>query len=99
MPDKAAPGGFAHNGTFALVDDQGHVRGRALVRAALRGLPRRAGPGAGHAHSAASGLRLLGPAPGAVGLHHSAGAARADCGQWRALQPADAGRSGHGHPP
>ena len=27
MPDKAAPGGFAHNGTFALVDDQGHVRG------------------------------------------------------------------------
>ena len=27
MPDKAAPGGFAHNGTFALVDDQGHIRG------------------------------------------------------------------------
>jgi protein SCO1/2 len=27
MPDKAAPGGFAHNGTFALIDDQGHVRG------------------------------------------------------------------------
>ncbi|RZK61362.1 MAG: SCO family protein [Hymenobacter sp.] len=27
MPDKTAPGGFAHNGTFALVDDQGHVRG------------------------------------------------------------------------
>lgn len=27
MPDKAAPGGFAHNGTFALVDGQGHVRG------------------------------------------------------------------------
>ena len=27
MPDKAAPGGFAHNGTLALVDDQGHVRG------------------------------------------------------------------------
>ncbi|MGI4832517.1 MAG: SCO family protein [Janthinobacterium lividum] len=27
MPDKAAPGGIAHNGTFALVDDQGHVRG------------------------------------------------------------------------
>ena len=27
QPDKAAPGGFAHNGTFALVDDQGHVRG------------------------------------------------------------------------
>ena len=26
-PDKAAPGGFAHNGTFALVDDQGHIRG------------------------------------------------------------------------
>ncbi len=27
QPDKTAPGGFAHNGTFALVDDQGHVRG------------------------------------------------------------------------
>ena len=27
MPDKQAPGGFAHNGTFALVDDQGHIRG------------------------------------------------------------------------
>ncbi|MVN77333.1 SCO family protein [Hymenobacter sp. HMF4947] len=27
MPDKAAPGGIAHSGTFALVDDQGHVRG------------------------------------------------------------------------
>ena len=27
MPDKTAPGGFAHNGTFALVDDQGHIRG------------------------------------------------------------------------
>jgi len=27
MPDKAAPGGFAHNGTFALVDDKGYVRG------------------------------------------------------------------------
>jgi protein SCO1/2 len=27
MPDKTAPGGFAHNGTFALVDPQGHVRG------------------------------------------------------------------------
>jgi len=27
MPDKAAPGGFAHNGTFALVDGQGRVRG------------------------------------------------------------------------
>jgi protein SCO1/2 len=27
MPDKAAPGGFAHNGTFALVDGQGYVRG------------------------------------------------------------------------
>ncbi|MFD1466986.1 SCO family protein [Hymenobacter caeli] len=27
QPEKAAPGGFAHNGTFALVDDQGHVRG------------------------------------------------------------------------
>ena len=27
MPDKPAPGGFAHNGTFALVDDQGHIRG------------------------------------------------------------------------
>ncbi|WP_426060061.1 SCO family protein [Hymenobacter sp. B1770] len=26
-PDKDAPGGFAHNGTFALVDDQGHIRG------------------------------------------------------------------------
>ncbi|WP_241502306.1 SCO family protein [Hymenobacter glacialis] len=26
-PDKQAPGGFAHNGTFALVDDQGHIRG------------------------------------------------------------------------
>lgn len=26
-PDKHAPGGFAHNGTFALVDDQGHIRG------------------------------------------------------------------------
>jgi protein SCO1/2 len=27
MPDKAAPGGIAHSGTFALVDDKGHVRG------------------------------------------------------------------------
>ncbi|WP_375418948.1 SCO family protein [uncultured Hymenobacter sp.] len=27
MPEKTAPGGFAHNGTFALVDDQGHIRG------------------------------------------------------------------------
>ena len=27
MPDKEAPGGIAHSGTFALVDDQGHVRG------------------------------------------------------------------------
>ena len=27
LPDKQAPGGFAHNGTFALVDDQGHIRG------------------------------------------------------------------------
>ena len=27
QPDKQAPGGFAHNGTFALVDDQGHIRG------------------------------------------------------------------------
>jgi protein SCO1/2 len=27
QPDTEAPGGFAHNGTFALVDDQGHVRG------------------------------------------------------------------------
>jgi|SRR6476661_2928485 len=27
QPDQTAPGGFAHNGTFALVDDQGHVRG------------------------------------------------------------------------
>ena len=27
MPDRAAPGGIAHSGTFALVDDQGHVRG------------------------------------------------------------------------
>ncbi|MBF9143875.1 SCO family protein [Hymenobacter properus] len=27
QPDKEAPGGFAHNGTFALVDDQGHIRG------------------------------------------------------------------------
>ena len=27
MPDQAAPGGIAHSGTFALVDDQGHVRG------------------------------------------------------------------------
>lgn len=27
QPDKIAPGGFAHNGTFALVDDQRHVRG------------------------------------------------------------------------
>ena len=26
-PDKQAPGGFAHNGTFALVDDRGHIRG------------------------------------------------------------------------
>ncbi|WP_310391259.1 SCO family protein [Hymenobacter sp.] len=26
-PDQHAPGGFAHNGTFALVDDQGHIRG------------------------------------------------------------------------
>ena len=27
QPDQQAPGGFAHNGTFALVDDQGHIRG------------------------------------------------------------------------
>lgn len=27
MPDSLAPGGFAHNGTLALVDDQGHIRG------------------------------------------------------------------------
>ena len=27
LPDKLAPGGFAHNGTFALVDDQGRIRG------------------------------------------------------------------------
>ena len=27
LPDKQAPGGFAHNGTFALVDDRGHIRG------------------------------------------------------------------------
>ena len=27
LPDKEAPGGFAHNGTFALVDDRGHIRG------------------------------------------------------------------------
>ncbi|MDB5233413.1 MAG: electron transporter SenC [Hymenobacter sp.] len=27
MPDKQAPGGFAHNGTLALVDDRGHIRG------------------------------------------------------------------------
>jgi protein SCO1/2 len=27
MTDKRAPGGIAHSGTFALVDDQGHVRG------------------------------------------------------------------------
>jgi protein SCO1/2 len=27
MPDQEAPGGFAHNGTFALIDDQGHIRG------------------------------------------------------------------------
>ena len=27
QPDRQAPGGFAHNGTFALVDDQGHIRG------------------------------------------------------------------------
>ena len=27
LPDQQAPGGFAHNGTFALVDDQGHIRG------------------------------------------------------------------------
>lgn len=27
VPDKAAPGGIAHNGTLALVDDQGHIRG------------------------------------------------------------------------
>ena len=27
QPDAQAPGGFAHNGTFALVDDQGHIRG------------------------------------------------------------------------
>jgi len=26
-PDAAAPGGIAHSGIFALVDDQGHVRG------------------------------------------------------------------------
>ena len=27
MPDAKAPGGIAHSGTFALVDDQGRVRG------------------------------------------------------------------------
>lgn len=27
MPDATAPGGFAHNGTFALVDDRGYIRG------------------------------------------------------------------------
>ena len=27
MPDKTAPGGIAHSGTLALVDDQGHFRG------------------------------------------------------------------------
>jgi protein SCO1/2 len=27
VPDQAAPGGIAHNGTLALVDDQGHIRG------------------------------------------------------------------------
>jgi protein SCO1/2 len=27
MPEATAPGGFAHSGTFALIDDQGHVRG------------------------------------------------------------------------
>jgi len=26
-PNKLAPGGFAHNGTLALIDDQGHTRG------------------------------------------------------------------------
>jgi len=26
-PNKLAPGGYAHNGTLALVDDQGHIRG------------------------------------------------------------------------
>lgn len=26
-PDRQAPGGFAHNGTFALVDDRGYIRG------------------------------------------------------------------------
>jgi protein SCO1/2 len=45
MPDKAAPGGFAHNGTFALVDDKGYVRGLydslnpAQVQALLEDLP------------------------------------------------------------
>ena len=27
VPDGTAPGGMAHNGTLALVDDQGHIRG------------------------------------------------------------------------
>ena len=27
MADAQAPGGFAHNGTLALVDDRGFVRG------------------------------------------------------------------------
>ena len=27
LPDKLAPGGFAHNGTFALVDERGYIRG------------------------------------------------------------------------
>ena len=27
VPDAAAPGGIAHNGTLALIDDQGHIRG------------------------------------------------------------------------
>ena len=26
-PNKLAPGGYAHNGTLALIDDQGHIRG------------------------------------------------------------------------
>ncbi|MBG8553893.1 SCO family protein [Hymenobacter guriensis] len=45
QPDKEAPGGVAHNGTFALVDSKGHVRGlydgmvKAEVDRLIRELP------------------------------------------------------------
>ena len=45
MPDSLAPGGLAHSGTLALVDDRGHIRGAydglnaAQVEALQRDIP------------------------------------------------------------